>query len=281
MTGWSDGGKKKAKLPPKYAASRSRKVAAGHTDEPQALGASSKSTKPSDTRRVQVKPKPLYRSSSEGSGHLRIKQKEKEAKERASDYSDGSFLDAMSSWLSRFLGFHTTPHSMDTILPFVFLGNDHAASDLTGLRKAGITHVCNVAAQCDIHFPNDFHYLHLRLLDNPTQQLAKHLQAASEFIHRAKHADGRVLVHCVAGVSRSACVVVAYLLEHCMMPLVQAYAYVKRKRPVMCPSTAFRMQLALYEIALFESSSVLSSHDPDWDFYELNMYRQAKLGRRR
>ncbi|RHY35129.1 hypothetical protein DYB32_000355 [Aphanomyces invadans] len=264
MTGWSDGGKKKAKLPPKYAASRSRKVAAGHADEPVCMYFGSKAT------------------------HC-----------RASDYSDGSFLDAMSSWLSRFLGFHTTPHSMDTILPFVFLGNDHAASDLTGLRKAGITHVCNVAAQCDIHFPNDFHYLHLRLLDNPTQQLAKHLQAASEFIHRAKHADGRVLVHCVAGVSRSACVVVAYLLEHCMMPLVQAYAYVKRKRPVMCPSTAFRMQLALYEvafpslampwcahfwsvqIALFESSSVLSSHDPDWDFYELNMYRQAKLGRRR
>ncbi|KAF0724089.1 hypothetical protein AaE_009814 [Aphanomyces astaci] len=206
------------------------------------------------------------------------------------DYSEASLLDTMSSWLGRLLGLNATPHSMDKILPFLFLGNDHAASHLPDLRKAGITHVCNVATQCNDHFPDHFEYLHLHLFDSPTQKLAKHIKAAGAFIHRAKHTNGRVLVHCVADVdvgfflresvgprvSRSVCVVVAYLVEHCHMPLVQAYDYVKRKRPVMCPSESFRMQLAMYEIALFESSSVLSTSNSDWDFYELNMYRQTR-----
>ncbi|RLN99699.1 hypothetical protein DYB28_011651, partial [Aphanomyces astaci] len=118
--------------------------------------------------------------------------------------------------------------------------------------------------QCNDHFPDHFEYLHLHLFDSPTQKLAKHIKAAGAFIHRAKHSNGRVLVHCVAGwsyvvhdvaqcgvgVSRSVCVVVAYLVEHCHMPLVQAYDYVKRKRPVMCPSESFRMQLAMYEVFL-------------------------------
>jgi protein-tyrosine phosphatase len=50
------------------------------------------------------------------------------------------------------------------------------------------------------------------LSDNGSVQLKDHFAAASAFIRRAESHGGRVLVHCVAGASRS----VAYVLMHLM-----------------------------------------------------------------
>lgn len=55
-----------------------------------------------------------------------------------------------------------------------------------------------------------------------------------------------VLVHCIAGVSRSVCIVAAYLIAACDMSYVAALAYIVSKRPCANPNFGFRMQLAKY-----------------------------------
>jgi atypical dual specificity phosphatase len=51
--------------------------------------------------------------------------------------------------------------------------------------------------------------------------------------------SGAVLVHCVAGVSRSASVVVAYLVVKHGLPLAEAVARAKAARPVVHPNEGF------------------------------------------
>lgn len=62
------------------------------------------------------------------------------------------------------------------------------------------------------------------------------------------HQCGRgVLVHCQAGVSRSATIVIAYLMKHTLMTMTDAYKYVRSRRPVVSPNLNFMGQLLEFE----------------------------------
>lgn len=54
---------------------------------------------------------------------------------------------------------------------------------------------------------------------------------------------GAVLVHCLAGVSRSASIVVAYLLTVTNLNYSLALTYLTSRRPCANPNFGFRMQL--------------------------------------
>ena len=50
---------------------------------------------------------------------------------------------------------------------------------------------------------------------------------------------GGVLVHCFAGVSRSATCVIAYLMQEKEMSFEQAFSYASKRRPVIFPNMGF------------------------------------------
>lgn len=58
---------------------------------------------------------------------------------------------------------------------------------------------------------------------------------------------GNVLVHCVAGVSRSATICLAFLTKFHCSSLRQAYHLMARKRPLVRPNIGFWRQLIAYE----------------------------------
>lgn len=56
-----------------------------------------------------------------------------------------------------------------------------------------------------------------------------------------------VLVHCAAGVSRSASLVIAYMMKVKGMSFTESHNYVKSKRGVIQPNEGFIEQLKKYE----------------------------------
>ena len=73
---------------------------------------------------------------------------------------------------------------------------------------------------------------------------------AQAFIDEARRGGGAVLVHCVAGRSRSATVCCAYLMHQASAPLSVAHAlhHLRECRPWVEPNSAFQAQLEQFAL---------------------------------
>jgi hypothetical protein len=108
---------------------------------------------------------------------------------------------------------------MIQIVEGLFLGNRESACDRARLEQAGVTHILNCAHELPCYHEGAFTYLALRLHD-PDPSLHTRLAQACAFIDAGRR-QGKVLVHCVAAISRSPTVVLAYLC-HLGEPLLEA-----------------------------------------------------------
>ena len=97
-------------------------------------------------------------------------------------------------------------------------------------------------------------YMGLRILDVPQARISLHFQEAADFIERSLIAGGRVLVHCMVGISRSATIVIAYLMIKRHMSLEDAGRLVRRHREVR-PNDGFLRQLLELEYMLSSRSN--------------------------
>ncbi|KAI4888691.1 hypothetical protein NFI96_026251, partial [Prochilodus magdalenae] len=78
----------------------------------------------------------------------------------------------------------------------------------------------------------------------------------SQSSNEARSQQCGVLVHCLAGISRSVTVTVAYLMQKLSLPLNDAYDLVKRKKSDISPNFNFMGQLLDFERALRVSGPV-------------------------
>lgn len=123
------------------------------------------------------------------------------------------------------------------------IGNDSGSKDLKLLEENGITHVLISAKFLNKHFPTTFTYKQIDLLDFPSCNIKAHFQDAIDFIKKSE----KVFVHCAAGVSRSASLVIAYLMQEENMTLREAFDYVKKRRSCISPNEGFQRQLREFE----------------------------------
>ena len=65
--------------------------------------------------------------------------------------------------------------------------------------------------------------------------------------------EEKVLVHCMAGASRSATIVIAYLMWKKKMKYKEASQYVKDRRFIVYPNFGFRKQLQIFEKLLIDN----------------------------
>ncbi|XP_050813907.1 dual specificity protein phosphatase 10-like isoform X1 [Gopherus flavomarginatus] len=141
---------------------------------------------------------------------------------------------------------------LSPILPFLFLGNERDAQDLERMLSLNVGHVLNVTTHLPLYHAQSghLHYKRLPATDNSRQDLRQYFEEAFEFIEEAHERGKGVLIHCQAGVSRSATIVIAYLMKHTLMTMSDAYKYVKGKRPIISPNLNFMGQLLEFEMDL-------------------------------
>lgn len=127
----------------------------------------------------------------------------------------------------------------------VFVSSCRPAMDREALDAAGITHVLNAA---DALLPGQDEdprrvVLCLGLKDRPSTDLSRVLPRAVLFVAAARHAGGRVLVHCYTGRSRAGAVAMAFLMKTRGIPGDEALAVLRRARPGVLPNSGFLAQL--------------------------------------
>ena len=165
---------------------------------------------------------------------------------------------------------HMNSHSSE-ILPWLFLGGTrNAENDREITVRTNITHVLNLAREVNLKEEIreiateyqkergfDFVYKKLNFGDTKDQNILEELPAALDYIHEAhtSHPEHHVLVHCIQGISRSASVVVAYLMKYERMSLREAHSHLKKKRTIADPRKEFVDQLGKFERQLFNLSA--------------------------
>uniref|UniRef100_A0A8I3NNW6 Dual specificity protein phosphatase 19 n=1 Tax=Canis lupus familiaris TaxID=9615 RepID=A0A8I3NNW6_CANLF len=131
--------------------------------------------------------------------------------------------------------------------PWLLLGSQDAAHDLDTLKKHKVTHILNVAYGVENAFLGDFIYKSISILDLPETNILSYFPECFEFIEQAKAKDGVVLVHCNAGVSRAAAIVIGFLMNSEELSFTSAFSLVKNARPSICPNAGFMEQLRTYQ----------------------------------
>ncbi|KAF0907255.1 hypothetical protein E2562_015758 [Oryza meyeriana var. granulata] len=84
------------------------------------------------------------------------------------------------------------------------------------------------------------------LRDTEEENLLDHLEPCLDFIDEGRK-EGNVLVHCFAGVSRSATIIIAYLMRTEQKSLEEALESLKEVNESVCPNDGFLEQLKLFE----------------------------------
>ncbi|XP_020030619.1 dual specificity protein phosphatase 13B isoform X2 [Castor canadensis] len=143
---------------------------------------------------------------------------------------------------------------INEVWPNLFLGDAYAARDKNRLIQLGITHVVNVAAgkfQVDtgakFYRGIPLEYYGIEAEDNPFFDLSIYFLPVAQYIGAALNTPrGRVLVHCAMGVSRSATVVLAFLMICKNMTLMEAIQTVQAHRDI-CPNSGFLRQLQVLD----------------------------------
>jgi len=140
--------------------------------------------------------------------------------------------------------------NMNQITPNLWLGDMMSAHNEELLKKYGITHVVCAVYAHDPPFPNSFKYLNLPLIDSDDEDIGAYFDETAEWIQTAILDGGTVLVHCMAGVSRSATIVSAYLMKARSINVDESMLYIKSRRSKVNPNPGFVKQLILYESTL-------------------------------
>ncbi|XP_070135788.1 uncharacterized protein [Drosophila bipectinata] len=83
--------------------------------------------------------------------------------------------------------------------------------------------------------------------DTPDQNLSQYFSVCNDFIHAARLREGNVLIHCLAGMSRSVTVAVAYIMTATHLNWKEALKVVRAGRSVANPNTGFQNQLQEFE----------------------------------
>ncbi|XP_029962522.1 dual specificity phosphatase DUPD1-like [Salarias fasciatus] len=155
----------------------------------------------------------------------------------------------------------TAPYThVNLVWPNIYIGDEKTALEQHGLMELGVTHVLNAAegkynnVLTGAHYYKDtgIQYLGIEADDKPTFNISQYFCPAAHFIHEAlSHPQNKVLVHCVMGRSRSATLVLAYLMMNHSLTVVDAIEHVRQHRCIL-PNHGFLKQLRALDIAMQE-----------------------------
>ncbi|KAF2979776.1 hypothetical protein EK904_012800 [Melospiza melodia maxima] len=141
------------------------------------------------------------------------------------------------------------------ILPHLYLGCQRDVLNKELMQQNDIGYVLNASNTCPKpDFIPESHFLRVPVNDSFCEKILPWLDKSVDFIEKAKASNGHVLVHCLAGISRSATIAIAYIMKRMDMSLDEAYRFVKEKRPTISPNFNFLGQLLDFEKKLKNQS---------------------------
>lgn len=128
----------------------------------------------------------------------------------------------------------------------IYLGNKEASSNYNFLKENKITHILVCGSDLEIHYADFFKYKIVNILDHDNEDIKKYFNDCYEFIEEAVKNDKKILIHCSAGISRSATITCAYLMKKQNINMNEALKIIWEGRIIAEPNRGFKKQLNEY-----------------------------------
>ena len=117
------------------------------------------------------------------------------------------------------------------IIDNLYLGNSYNSSNIYTLKKFGIEKIVNATKEIPCSFPDEIEYFQIPIRDTRDNFIDKYLESSYQFIEKNKKHN--ILVHCYMGSSRSAIIIIYYLIHKHKMTLQEALDFLKKKRSII------------------------------------------------
>jgi len=140
----------------------------------------------------------------------------------------------------------TTGTGMSAILAGLYVGGFRDARDEDQLLENKISHIVSVHNNPKA-FESQREYLCIYASDHPDEDLSVYFSTANDFIHEARLSGGGVLLHCLAGVSRSVTLTTAYVMTVTELGWRDALNAVRGARKQAYPNMGFKKLLRIFE----------------------------------
>lgn len=110
-----------------------------------------------------------------------------------------------------------------------------------------ITHILAIHDNPKHLYPEK-HYLCVMAADTPDQDLSQFFSVCNDFIHGARlRSNCNVLVHCLAGMSRSVTICIIYIMSISHLNWREALRVVRVGRKIANPNSGFQIQMQEFE----------------------------------
>ncbi|KAL3135874.1 hypothetical protein ABBQ32_007430 [Trebouxia sp. C0010 RCD-2024] len=147
---------------------------------------------------------------------------------------------------------HATVTYPGEVIPgLLYLGNWEHAQNFAALKDLGVTRLISIHNNPEnLKVPKGFHQLKMTVADVHTQDITPYFNPSYDFIEEARNSSQGVLVHCGAGVSRSASLCIAYLMRRFGWNAARARKHCQTRRTLVNPNDGFWRSLCAFEQVL-------------------------------
>lgn len=148
----------------------------------------------------------------------------------------------------------------------LFLGSHLHGESLEVVNNLRITHIVNATKSISNRFQDRLQYCRVVVEDEESEMICYHFNKAFRFMDMAfsESPETRILVHCAQGISRSATLVIMYLMRTNDLTYEQALELVQKHRDVVQPNPGFVAQLKEFELTRFSfrrSHTIVAKRD--------------------
>lgn len=128
------------------------------------------------------------------------------------------------------------------IIDNIYLGSAFNAASYETLKKHGIETIINMTREISNYYPDEFNYIQYELHDNNKNRIINYLESA--YLDIVNNQEGNILIHCYMGASRSASIMIYYLMKKYDYTFDDALNFIKDKRIVVNPTFRLTKDLA-------------------------------------
>ena len=96
-------------------------------------------------------------------------------------------------------------------------------------------------------FGKNINFLHIPIYDSSTENITNYFEQSINFINENISQKKNILVHCQMGISRSATILIAYLIRERKMSHSDAFMYIKERRGQVEPNIGFLSALMSFK----------------------------------